>query len=43
MGRPQQKKKNRTKVPKIKKKRKLLRYGNKKINVLGNQLIAQNW
>jgi nucleolar protein 16 len=43
MGRELQKKKNRAKVPKIKKKRKLLQHGNKKINMLGNALIAENW
>ncbi|RAO64624.1 uncharacterized protein BHQ10_000636 [Talaromyces amestolkiae] len=43
MGRELQKRKNRAKVPKLKKKRKLLRNGDKKINVLGNQLIADNW
>ncbi|KAL1968451.1 hypothetical protein VTN77DRAFT_1980 [Rasamsonia byssochlamydoides] len=43
MGSVLKKKKNRAKVPKIKKKRKLLRHGNKKINVLGNALIAENW
>ncbi|EED19726.1 60S ribosomal subunit biogenesis protein Nop16, putative [Talaromyces stipitatus ATCC 10500] len=43
MGRELQKRKNRAKVPKLKKKRKLLRNGDKKINVLGNALIAENW
>jgi nucleolar protein 16 len=43
MGRELQKRKNRAKVPKLKKKRKLLRNGDKKINVLGNQMIADNW
>lgn len=45
MGRQLQKKKNKAKVPKVltKRKRKTLRHGNKKINVLGNALIAENW
>jgi nucleolar protein 16 len=45
MGRELQKRKNRVKVPNVKKKRrgKLLHNGNKKINVLGNALIAENW
>jgi hypothetical protein len=45
MGRELQKRKNRTKVPKLKKKSKskLLRNGRKKVDVLGNALIAENW
>ncbi|KAH8692612.1 ribosome biogenesis protein Nop16 [Talaromyces proteolyticus] len=43
MGREIQKKKNRSKVPTLKKKRKLTRYGDKKVNVFGNSLIAENW
>jgi hypothetical protein len=43
MGRELQKRKNRTKVPTLKKKRKLLHNGDKKINVFGNALIAENW
>ncbi|OXV08319.1 hypothetical protein Egran_03918 [Elaphomyces granulatus] len=43
MGRELQKRKNRSKVPKLKKKSKLLRNGRKKVNVLGNALIAENW
>lgn len=43
MGRELQKKKNRSKIQKIKKKRKVLRNGNKKIDVFGNSFIAENW
>jgi len=45
MGRQLQKKKNKAKVPKVltKRKRKTLKNGNKKINVLGNAIIAANW
>lgn len=43
MGRDLQKKNNRSKVPKIKKKRRVLRNGNKKIDVFGNDFIADNW
>jgi hypothetical protein len=42
MGRELQKRKNRTKVPKITKKRRMVRNGHKKID-LGNTLIADNW
>ncbi|KAJ9388400.1 hypothetical protein DTO063F5_2731 [Paecilomyces variotii] len=43
MGRELQKKKNRSAVPKVRRKRKTLPHGNKKIDVLGNALIAENW
>jgi nucleolar protein 16 len=43
MGRDLQKKNNRSKVHKRKKKRKVLRNGNKKIDVFGNSFIADNW
>ncbi|OJJ42871.1 hypothetical protein ASPZODRAFT_104626 [Penicilliopsis zonata CBS 506.65] len=44
MGREIQKKKNRSSLPKNRsKKRGTLKNGNKKINVLGNAIIAENW
>ncbi|KAL4894391.1 nucleolar protein 16 [Aspergillus ambiguus] len=44
MGTIRQKKKNRSSVPKTKAKRTgQLKNGNKKINVLGNAIIAENW
>jgi nucleolar protein 16 len=44
MGRVLQKKKNRSSTPKQKPKRTgQLKSGKKKINVLGNAIIAQNW
>ncbi|GES65769.1 nucleolar protein 16 [Aspergillus terreus] len=44
MGTIRQKKKNRSSVPKAKAKRTgQLKNGNKKINVLGNAIIAENW
>jgi len=44
MGRVLQKKKNRSSTPKQRPKRTgQLKSGKKKINVLGNAIIAQNW
>ncbi|KAI2793230.1 Nucleolar protein 16 [Penicillium oxalicum] len=43
MGKVLQKKKARSSVSKAKAKNNRLKNGNKKINVLGNQIIAQNW
>ncbi|KMU88369.1 hypothetical protein CIHG_06167 [Coccidioides immitis H538.4] len=43
MGRVLQKKKNRSSAPKIKIKSGKSKSGKKKINVLGNSIIAQNW
>ncbi|KAF9884507.1 Nucleolar protein 16 [Aspergillus nanangensis] len=44
MGNIRQNKKNRSSLPKAKSKRKgMLKNGNKKINVLGNAIIAENW
>ncbi|EEH07537.1 conserved hypothetical protein [Histoplasma capsulatum G186AR] len=43
MGRILQKKKNRSGAPRVKQKSNRLKNGNKKINVLGNAIIAQNW
>lgn len=44
MGTVRQKKKNRSSTPKAKAKRTgKLKNGNKKINVLGNAIIAENW
>lgn len=43
MGKILQKKKARSSVSKAKAKNNRLKSGNKKINVLGNAIIAQNW
>ncbi|PGH23051.1 hypothetical protein AJ80_02824 [Polytolypa hystricis UAMH7299] len=43
MGRELQKKKNRSSIPKIKKKSGQLKNGNKRIHVLGNAIISKNW
>ncbi|KAI1918640.1 Nucleolar protein 16 [Ophidiomyces ophidiicola] len=43
MGRVLQKKKNRSSAPRIKTKSRRTKSGKKKINVLGNAVIAQNW
>ncbi|KAJ5167812.1 Nucleolar protein 16 [Penicillium canariense] len=43
MGKILQKKKNRSGLSKAKAKNNRLKSGNKKINVLGNAIIAQNW
>lgn len=43
MGGVLKKRKKRTNVPKIKKKHKVLRHGDKRINIGGNALIAENW
>ncbi|EEP75399.1 conserved hypothetical protein [Uncinocarpus reesii 1704] len=43
MGRVLQRKKNRSSTPKIKIKSKKAKNGKKKINVLGNAIIAKNW
>lgn len=43
MGRERQKKKNRSSIPKVKHNRKQLSSGKKKINVLGNPVVAANW
>ncbi|KAK2734285.1 Nucleolar protein 16 [Onygenales sp. PD_40] len=43
MGRELQKRKNRSGAPRVKQKTKRLKNGNKKIDVLGNAIIAQNW
>jgi nucleolar protein 16 len=43
MGKILQKKKARSGLSKAKAKNNRLKSGNKKINVLGNAIIAQNW
>jgi Ribosome biogenesis protein Nop16 len=44
MGRERQKKKNRSSVPKTKPTlRGRTKYGKKKVNFLGNAVIAENW
>ncbi|KAK2753494.1 Nucleolar protein 16 [Arachnomyces sp. PD_36] len=43
MGRELQKRKNRSSVSRVKHKSKLAKNGHKKINVLGNAIIADNW
>ncbi|BDD57762.1 Nucleolar protein 16 [Monascus purpureus] len=43
MGRVLQKKKNRSSLPKSKPKNKRLKNGNRRINVLGNAIISENW
>ncbi|KAL2361455.1 Nucleolar protein 16 [Blastomyces dermatitidis] len=43
MGRILQKRKNRSGAPRVKQRANRLKNGNKKINVLGNAIIAQNW
>ncbi|OAX85440.1 nucleolar protein 16 [Emergomyces africanus] len=43
MGRILQKRKNRSGAPRVKQRSNRLKNGNKKINVLGNAIIAQNW
>lgn len=43
MGKLLQKKKNRSGLSKARAKNNRLKSGNKKINVLGNQIIADNW
>lgn len=43
MGKILQKKKNRSGLSKAKAKNNRLKSGNKKINVLGNAIIAENW
>lgn len=44
MGRERQKKKNRSSIPKVKSKlRGRTKAGKKKVNFLGNELIAQKW
>jgi len=43
MGREVQKKKKRSSIPRVKHKSRRLKNGNRKINILGNAIIAQNW
>jgi len=43
MGKLLQKKKNRSGLSKARAKNNRLKSGSKKINVLGNQIIADNW
>ncbi|OJD12729.1 nucleolar protein 16 [Emergomyces pasteurianus Ep9510] len=43
MGRILQKRRNRSGAPRVKQRSNRLKNGNKKINVLGNAIIAQNW
>lgn len=43
MGKILQKRKNRSSAPKVKHKSRKLKNGNKKINALGNQVVADNW
>jgi len=43
MGKLLQKKKNRSGLSKARAKNSRLKSGNKKINVLGNAIIAENW
>ncbi|EEH41884.1 66S preribosome component NOP16 [Paracoccidioides lutzii Pb01] len=43
MGRVLQKRKNCSGAPRVKQKANRLKNGNKKINLLGNSIIAQNW
>jgi nucleolar protein 16 len=43
MGKILQKKKNRSGLSKARAKNNRLKSGSKKINVLGNQIIADNW
>lgn len=43
MGKILQKKKNRSGLPKARPKNNRLKNGNRKVNVLGNAIIAENW
>lgn len=44
MGKIRQKKKNRSELPKARpKNRGVIKSGRKKVNVLGNAIIAENW